>query len=208
MRDYTTQRSRAGIEEEEGMKAGPAIGATSEPAIFLVSHNMTVRSTNMVASELVKRNSCLAINDGRLTGLTEKIEHQLRSMIAAANDRGHRALIQCPAAPPRAPDRDWIAVSRRFGHEGQAEGLTMLSLRPLVRAEPMLGREVMWIFGLTAAEARVAVQLAGGFTLAEIAEANGVNISTLQAQLRSVYAKTGTGKQSELVSRIWRAASL
>lgn len=181
---------------------------TSEPAIFLVSHDMTVRLTNLAATELLKKNSALIVKDGRLAGASEKFEQQLRAMVVAANDRGYRALVQCGPGDGRNTGRHWVAVSRRFGGDGTSESLIMLSLRTLTRSEPMLGREVMWIFGLTAAEARVAVQLAGGYSLAEIAEANGVNISTLRAQLRSVYAKTGTNKQAELVSRIWRAASL
>ena len=48
----------------------------------------------------------------------------------------------------------------------------MLSLRPLVRAEPILGREVMWYFVLTAGRGPWSLCACGGFTLAEI-EVNG-----------------------------------
>lgn len=200
------QLNAAGQHEETNALAGTTL--STEPAIFLVSHDMTVRLTNLAGTELLKKNSALVVKDGRLAGATDKFEQQLRAMVVAANDRGHRALVQCGPGDGRNTGRQWVAVSRRFGGDGSSESLIMLSLRTLTRSEPMLGREVMWIFGLTAAEARVAVQLAGGYSLAEIAETNGVNISTLRAQLRSVYAKTGTNKQAELVSRIWRAASL
>ncbi|TRO96309.1 helix-turn-helix transcriptional regulator [Glycocaulis profundi] len=130
----------------------------------------------------------------------------LRNLVLHSSDRGHRVAVECRSHT--GPDRIWVASARRLGGSQSSEGLVLIGLRRLVRDEPMLGREAMEMFGLTPAEARLAVQLAAGNTLAEIAETNGVNISTLRAQLRAVYAKTGTSKQSELVSHIWRAASI
>ena len=54
-------------------------------------------------------------------------------------------------------------------------------------------------FGLTPAEWRVAAALYEGASLNELAAASDVSINTVRAQLRSVYAKTGVHRQSELV---------
>ena len=56
------------------------------------------------------------------------------------------------------------------------------------------------IFGLTPAETALALSLAGGRSLARHAEARRVSIHTVRNQLRSVFAKTGTSRQSELVA--------
>jgi DNA-binding CsgD family transcriptional regulator len=57
-------------------------------------------------------------------------------------------------------------------------------------------------FGLTPAEARVGVELTRGLSPEEIAQTHGVAISTVRSQLRSLFQKTRTTRQTELVSTI------
>ncbi len=64
------------------------------------------------------------------------------------------------------------------------------------------------IFGLTKAEARLAIELACGQTLEDIADEHGVSISTARVQLKSIFAKTGTSRQAELVALLTRLAVL
>jgi len=54
-------------------------------------------------------------------------------------------------------------------------------------------------FSLTRAEARVTAALAAGATVAQITRRHGVRASTVRAQLRSIFEKTGVNRQSELV---------
>jgi DNA-binding CsgD family transcriptional regulator len=54
-------------------------------------------------------------------------------------------------------------------------------------------------FGLTPAEARLAVQLAEGKGLNEAARTLGITRATASSQLRAVFAKTNTQRQAELV---------
>ena len=54
------------------------------------------------------------------------------------------------------------------------------------------------MFGLTAAEKRIAALAADGLTRSEIAEASGVSDHTVKSQLRVVYDKTGTRDQRQL----------
>jgi len=53
-------------------------------------------------------------------------------------------------------------------------------------------------FGLTPAEARLASQVAAGKTLADIAKEEGSARETLRSRLKSIFEKTGTGRQAEL----------
>lgn len=53
--------------------------------------------------------------------------------------------------------------------------------------------------GLTPAEMGVLTLLLDGKTPAEIAAARGVAISTVRAQLKRLFAKTGTRRQADLV---------
>jgi DNA-binding CsgD family transcriptional regulator len=55
------------------------------------------------------------------------------------------------------------------------------------------------LFGLTPAECRVAILLADGHSPATIAEMVGVSRNTLKTQMSSIYGKTGTSRQAQLV---------
>lgn len=59
-------------------------------------------------------------------------------------------------------------------------------------------------FVLTPAEAQIALGIAEGKTLAAIAEMRNVAVSTARGQLKSVFAKTGTHRQAELVALLAR----
>jgi DNA-binding CsgD family transcriptional regulator len=55
-------------------------------------------------------------------------------------------------------------------------------------------------FGLTAAEARVALGIARGETIASVAGRHNVTVSTARSQLKSVFSKLGAHRQAELVA--------
>jgi DNA-binding CsgD family transcriptional regulator len=55
------------------------------------------------------------------------------------------------------------------------------------------------VFGLSPAEARVAAALMMGKSLADIAAAFGVQITTVRTQLRSILRKVGVKRQFDLV---------
>jgi len=61
---------------------------------------------------------------------------------------------------------------------------------------------------LTPAEARLAAALATGATLEQIAAAHRVTEATLRSQLRSIFSKTGTSRQAELVRLALRGVAL
>jgi DNA-binding CsgD family transcriptional regulator len=55
------------------------------------------------------------------------------------------------------------------------------------------------LFGLTPAESRLALLLCDGHAPPKIADLIGVSTNTLKTQLSSIYRKTGTSRQSQLV---------
>jgi DNA-binding CsgD family transcriptional regulator len=64
------------------------------------------------------------------------------------------------------------------------------------------------IFGLTPAEARLAIELATGKSSDEVADAAGVKVATVRKQLASVFAKTNTRRQPELIALLVRVSIL
>lgn len=83
-----------------------------------------------------------------------------------------------------------------------AFGETSLAMVLLYRADSRIELDpfiVAGVFGLTPAEARVAVAIAGGGTIEEAAAKHSVSVNTIRTQLRGVFEKTGTTRQVELV---------
>lgn len=64
------------------------------------------------------------------------------------------------------------------------------------------------LFGLTLAETRLALQMARGNTPSEVARTRQLSRTTVRSQLASVFAKTQTRRQSELVALLGRIAVL
>ena len=69
-------------------------------------------------------------------------------------------------------------------------------------SEPVLSQA----FGLSRSEVRVALELLKGQELKDIAHAHGTTLGTVRTQLKSIYAKTETHRQAELVALLGRMA--
>ncbi|MEP0519559.1 MAG: helix-turn-helix transcriptional regulator [Hyphomicrobiales bacterium] len=59
-------------------------------------------------------------------------------------------------------------------------------------------------YDLTASEAKLALELTNGVTLAEYSQKRNISINTARTQLRSIFRKTETSRQPELVSLLMR----
>ena len=66
-------------------------------------------------------------------------------------------------------------------------------------APPIDSSMLYAVFGLSPAECRIATLLAEGLSLKQIAEVQGTQHDTVRKQLRSIYQKTATNRQPELI---------
>jgi DNA-binding CsgD family transcriptional regulator len=60
------------------------------------------------------------------------------------------------------------------------------------------------VYGLTPAECRVALLLSDGRAPQEIAKMVGVTQNTVRSQIKSIFSKTGDGRQGELIQLLLR----
>jgi DNA-binding CsgD family transcriptional regulator len=143
----------------------------------------------------------LSLRHGRIAAAVPAADRRLQALIA-------RAVQGWPASAsvvgiPRAADCDWIVwvtplPPARPLARSDAPGVLVLIGDPLRRAA--LGRSVLFdLFGLTEAEADLALALARGGTLAGFATQRGVKLSTVRSQLLAVLEKTGVHRQVDLV---------
>lgn len=132
----------------------------------------------------------------------EWASRSLRTLIARAQGKSRCQMTACMTVP-RENKRDLVLQSTPVTGFHRLMLLIDLSGAPHPTAD-VLQR----MFRLTAAEARLAIQIAGGASPAEIARTNKVGIATVRSQLASVFAKTDTGRQLELASLLSRVALL
>lgn len=89
---------------------------------------------------------------------------------------------------------------------GTMAGCAMVTLidRSPGHGRPGPAHRIAALYGLTAAECQVALLLAQGATVAEIAEGRRTTLETTRYQVKQVLAKTGSRRQSDVVSLVLR----
>jgi len=65
--------------------------------------------------------------------------------------------------------------------------------------QPISAESLINVYGLTKSEAQVAISIANGNSIEEIAKRSSHSVHTIRSQLKSVFSKTGVSRQSELI---------
>jgi len=110
----------------------------------------------------------------------------------------------------------WLATSAKEGFTALVnqianawsdETIAIILLDLDVHPEPS-PRTLQRLFGFTAAETQLAVELARGHNLLDIARARRLSRTTVRSQLASLFVKTQTRRQAVLVALLGRVAIL
>jgi DNA-binding CsgD family transcriptional regulator len=89
---------------------------------------------------------------------------------------------------------------RRSAHDVFGRGMALLIVTtPGKRSAPDM-RVLSGLFDLTPAEGKVARELARGKSVEDIATLHGVTVETVRTHVKSIFAKTGSNRQPELVA--------
>jgi len=125
---------------------------------------------------------------------------------AALAGRTSSVLLQAPDAPERrfsvtlTPLRCRLPAAVNLA-PGEAGDLLCL-VAPLDRQRIATARQLMDLFGLSGAEARLARALCHGDSAESYASEQGLRLPTVRTQLSAVFKKTGTSRQAALVRLI------
>jgi DNA-binding CsgD family transcriptional regulator len=183
--------------------------------VLLTGMQGEVMHANEAAQELLRSTRLVAVDGGQLRLPSRSLQELLRECSALEQ------AIKSGAAGAGAEDAPAGRFrSLRVGDEREAESLyafyTVLSpqgamgtfgLRPVVmllfyhpHSAPAIDASLLYaVFGLTPAECRIATLLAEGLSLKKIAQVQGTQHDTVRKQLRSIYQKTSTNRQPELI---------
>lgn len=173
-----------------------------------------VRALTAQAEELLRRSSGLSLSRGRLRAQDAAATRQLETAIARAA-AGQRApgpplaqtlVLPGPGLPlvvevialPRAPQH-------AFGFGPRVLVLARDPAGPAAEREEERRRLVLRLgFGLTAAEAHIAVRIAAGRPAEAIAAERGAALSTVRTQIKALLSKLHLTRQLELAHLVGR----
>jgi DNA-binding CsgD family transcriptional regulator len=166
-------------------------------AVILADCERRVRYLNMPAKSILATSEMLRIAEDKIMASTPDAHDELRSAveIVCNADREDFRIVRLETDNGEA---HFATVSSHIHSEGGRHALIVLRLR---RREATV-EQLKDLFGLTSAEADLALRLADGFSLQEIAEARGIRPSTAKSQLRSVFHKLDCSRQARIVSII------
>ena len=182
-----------------------------QPVMLLTTGGEVVLA-NEAAHSLLASTSLVRVADRRLVlpqacrraffAQCAELEHQVRAGAGMDTDQGFRSL-HMSSEPGAAPDVLYgffnvLVPERTMGSFG-LRPLVMLFFYHPTSAQVIDSDLLTAAFGLSHAECRVASLLADGMPLKSIAEALGVQYDTIRKQLTSIYQKTATNRQPELV---------
>ena len=167
-------------------------------AILLVDRSLLIRHRNLFAQELLDQDTIIGERNGAL------------QLFQSDNQRQIRIAVETAITEQRAINLSLLT-------KDESDNVLTLLVSPVGEANDVTAREagifiaqrksmniqaesIKSLFGLTSAEAELALQLINGTSMSEYAKIKGVSNNTLRTQLRSIFDKTGTNRQPDLVS--------
>ncbi len=181
--------------------------------VLVVSASRKILLMNTAAERIVDCSDGLYCCRGVIRANNPQQEAELRFAIRSActarplsENANHHAVISLSISR-RSDSRPYQITVERF--DGKPSGLIESSAilfisDPDAAPEPTI-LSVTSAFGLTHAEARLAILLMKDYTLLEASAAMSITKNTARAHLRHIADKLGVRRQSEIVSVLWRS---
>jgi DNA-binding CsgD family transcriptional regulator/PAS domain-containing protein len=183
-------------------------------ATIILDEKGRLLNTNALASALLKEGDGLSLRGKHLRIESRSTDRELQSALSSvirAQQAGETSVVKALRVPRPGGRPPLGLVVRPVPVSEWAEGQTGPCAAVFVSdpeqhdsaSQQTLGE----LFGLTPAEANVAILLARGLSLAEVSQVQNISPHTARAQLKSIFAKTGVSRQAELVRMIIKSVA-
>lgn len=177
--------------------------------VLLLDEQEDIRHANSKADEMLRNARGLVRASGRLVAAHPADAQRLRELLALAGTRARRREPPVPEAMLLTPGEGdpklllvacpVTTVQSRYFQGPWPRVAVALFVSNLADAGLVSHDILIRLYGLTAAEARLACALARGHDLGELSAEWAISRETLRTHLKRVLGKTGTHRQSELV---------
>lgn len=179
--------------------------------VMVIDERKEIIYRNAVAEAVIERHPALQLSGNRLRLHHREESRQLdelmsRALDEAPEDISSRRLAMGVHHPEREhPIMLMLASMSELGPDtAPRAGRAVIYLSEPGADFALPGETLRELFGLSNAEAGVAISLVNGLSLKSIAERNGVSQETVRSQLKKVFLKTGTNKQQDMIRLLLR----
>jgi DNA-binding CsgD family transcriptional regulator/PAS domain-containing protein len=177
--------------------------------LFLIDASGRIMHANAAGSDMLDAGDLLRSVGGRLVAGDAQVEQSLRETAAAAASGDEEAGSASVVVPLRArDDKRYVAHmlpltggARRHAGEALAAAAALF-VRKAELQYPSPPEVIGKTYGLTPAELRVLLGIVEIGGVPEVAAAFGIADTTVKTHLGRLYAKTGTGRQADLVKLV------
>lgn len=191
-------------------------GAVDQLAVatIILDEQGRLLNTNALAKALLEERSPLVLRDQHLHIGGRDHNRALQdalSTVIRAQQRGETSVVRALRVPREGVGSDLGLVIRpipatEWG-EGQGNPCAAVFISDPDLHEGASQQTLGELFGLTPAEANLAILLSRGLSLAEASESQNISQHTARAQLKSIFAKTGVSRQAELVRLVLKSVA-
>jgi len=165
---------------------------------------------NRRAREIVANMQGLYVVSGQLTTTSNRLTPRLRQMVATAVAQGKQGGSRIEAMAIKPPgERHKLTIATvplqadrqaAVPEHGDIHAALLIASPSFV--SDLKPEALQMLANLTGAEARLALGLASGRSLGQYCKDSGIQIGTARGYLKQAFVKTGTNRQSELVSLV------
>lgn len=170
-------------------------------SVILTDSAAQIIYANRQARGILAEQRCLRICAGKLSAVNPKNSLQIRQAIRRCTESEGGAMLALGVAVPlhRSDERcvaAWVLPMQQRSDRGVLRRAAIF-----IRSTIDLFSEDMFaaIFGATSAELRVLKLLLNGMSIGEVSVALHLSHNTVRTHVKSLFAKTGTARQAELV---------
>ena len=174
--------------------------------VILCRMNGEVRWHNRAAARMLADGGPLALVHGQLRGVSAESRQRLSrllspschdDMVTATLGDADENMVQVIALPNGA-----FNEAAAHGWSDEQDGVALILIDPS-QAPLLSAGHVTSLFGLTPAEAQLAVALSQGASLNAYANRRGVSVGTVRIQMKRILEKTDSRRQADLVGKLY-----
>ncbi len=187
-----------------------ALSQINGPVMFL-REGATLAWANGQAETELARQSVIKIHAGKLCAVNGHFAAKLNAAIGSVFETRMAATIPVDIdenGAPRliciTPLSDEVGESANgFSVAGKDNAMVMVKLKTPLTVSDQTKAVLRTFYGLTNRQLDVALDLADGLTIAEIAASEQLSVGTVRNHVKVIFEKTGTSRQAELIRLVF-----
>ena len=181
--------------------------------VIVLDDRGRVLERNPVADSILQLKDGLRLVDDRIEASRAQDDAQLQQIIRDQVGAGRPGVVPAAISLRRPSGKaSWSVLARPIGPGDWSGGTDRPAVALFVR--DIEGRSnphvalVQRLFDLTSREALLAIHVANGLSVDDASRVLNVRLTTARAHLRSIFAKTGVRRQTELVRIVLNSVAL